>query len=87
MRDAIAGALRQTYSPLEIVVLDGASSDRTFAATYRGPHRIVLKRNPRNFGRGAHFNRLVELSTSELIFISAGDDISLPAMCRLVVDA
>ena len=90
---AIRGALQQTYSPLEIVISDDASSDATWAtiertvAGYAGPHRVVLSRNPRNLGIGAHLNRMVELSHGELLFVAAGDDVSLPRRCERVVDA
>jgi glycosyltransferase involved in cell wall biosynthesis len=90
---AIEGALRQTYSPLEIVISDDASSDATWdaieraVAGYGGPHRLVLNRNPVNLGIGAHLNRMVELSHGELLFVAAGDDVSLPQRCARVVDA
>ncbi len=90
---AIAGALAQTYSPLEIVASDDASSDRTFAAMeaalagYAGPHRVRLNRNPRNLGIGAHLSHLVSLSHGELLFVAAGDDVSLPQRCERVVAA
>jgi glycosyltransferase involved in cell wall biosynthesis len=84
IREAVAGALAQTYSPLEIILSDDCSSDRTFeimremAAAYRGPHKIILNRNPKNLGLGSHINRLMELAGGEIIVIGAGDDISLP---------
>jgi len=87
---AIRGALAQTYSPLEIVVSDDASNDATFDAMqaaltgYAGPHRIVLNRNPRNLGVGAHLSHLVGLSKGELLFVAAGDDVSLPQRCETV---
>jgi hypothetical protein len=90
---AIRGALAQTYSPLEIVISDDASDDATFAAMqaavagYTGPHRIVLNRNPRNLGIGAHLSFLVGVSTGELLFVAAGDDVSLPRRCETVVHA
>jgi len=90
---AIEGALQQTYSPLEIVISDDASSDTTWAAIeravagYAGPHRLILNRNPVNLGIGAHLNRMVELSHGELLFVAAGDDVSLPQRCARVVDA
>ena len=90
---AIGTALRQTHSPLEIVISDDASIDGTWAAIeravvgYAGPHRLVLNRNPHNLGIGAHLNRMVALSHGELLFIAAGDDISLPQRCERVVDA
>lgn len=90
---AIAGALAQTWPNLEIVVSDDASTDATFVAMqaalagYSGPHRIVLNRNPVNLGIGAHLNRMVALSQGELLFIAAGDDVSLPQRCERVVGA
>ena len=90
---AIRGALAQTHSPLEIVISDDASTDATWAAIeravagYAGPHRLVLNRNPINLGIGAHIDRMVALSHGELLFIAAGDDISLPRRCARVVDA
>jgi len=91
--EAIAGALAQTYSPLEIIVSDDASSDGTFAAmqaalaAYAGPHCVQLNRNASNLGVGAHLSHLVGLSRGELLFVTAGDDISLPQRCEKVVAA
>ena len=91
--EAIAGALAQTYSPLEIVISDDASPDGTWAAIeravagYQGPHRLVLNRNAANLGIGAHLSRLVALSRGELLFITAGDDVSLPMRCERTVAA
>ena len=91
--EAIAGALAQTYSPLEIVISYDASPDGTWAAIeravagYRGPHRLVLNRNAANLGIGAHLSRLVALSRGELLFITAGDDVSLPMRCERTVAA
>ena len=90
---AIAGALAQTYSPLEIVISDDASGDGTWAAiqaavaAYAGPHRLVLNQNPVNLGIGAHLSKLVALSTGELLFVTAGDDVSLPQRCARTVEA
>src|SRR5258708_29983030 len=84
IRQAVLGAFAQTYSPLQIILSDDCSSDRTFdimaemAAAYRGPHEVVLNRNPKNVGLVAHINRVVQLTRGELLVVSAGDDISLP---------
>ena len=88
--EAVAGALAQTYSPLEVVLSDDCSPDRTFevlqetAAGYRGPHKILLNRNPKNLGVGGHVNRLMELAGGEIIVIAAGDDVSLPQRAERV---
>ena len=88
---AVAGALAQTYSPLEILISDDASNDDTFPAIqaaltgYAGPHRVQVFRNPHNLGIGAHLSRLVAHSRGELLFVTAGDDVSLPQRCERVV--
>lgn len=90
---AIHGALAQTHVPLEILISDDASTDDTWdaiertVAGYAGPHRLVLNRNSMNLGIGAHISKMVALSHGELLFVAAGDDISLPQRCARVVDA
>jgi glycosyltransferase involved in cell wall biosynthesis len=84
IREAVESAFAQTYSPLEILLTDDASADRTFeiisemAEAYRGPHRIVLNKNAANMGIGAHVNRAMELASGELVVCAAGDDASMP---------
>ncbi len=47
--EAVEGALGQTYSPLEIILSDDCSGDRTFelmkeaADEYRGPHEVIVR--------------------------------------------
>lgn len=83
IRDAIEAAFAQTYSPLQIILSDDCSPDRTFeimqemAAAYKGPHSVCLNRNPTNRHIGGHINRVMELAEGELIVIAAGDDISI----------
>ena len=93
VREAVEGALAQTWSPLEIVISDDASRDDTWAqiqsavAGYSGPHRVVLNRNPVNLGIGAHLSHLVALSQGAMLFVAAGDDVSLPQRCERVMRA
>jgi glycosyltransferase involved in cell wall biosynthesis len=85
IREAVAGAFAQTWSPLQIILTDDCSSDRSFeimsgmAASYRGPHEIVLNRNPRNLGRNGSVNRVMEMAKGEYILVADGDDVSLDA--------
>ncbi|MHB1528276.1 MAG: glycosyltransferase [Acidiferrobacteraceae bacterium] len=91
VEEAIRGALNQTYDPLEIIISDDASSDRTFAVIenalrdYSGPRRVIARRNDINIGVGAHLSVLAQLAQGELLVIAAGDDISLPTRCEQIV--
>jgi len=84
IREAVTGALAQTYSPLEIILSDDCSTDGTFeimkemVSAYSGRHRVVLVCNEQNEGFGAHINKVMKIAKGELIVGAAGDDISLP---------
>ena len=73
IREAVEGAFAQTYSPLEIILSDDCSSDGTFeimedmAASYKGPHKIILNRNTVNRGTGDHVNHVMKLAEGDLI--------------------
>ena len=93
VKEAVEAAFAQTYSPLQIILSDDCSKDRTFeimeqmAADYRGPHRLVLNRNPIRRSIGGHINRLAELAEGEMIIGAAGDDVSLPQRTQRVFEA
>lgn len=93
VKEAIAGALAQTYEPMEIILSDDCSPDGTFKAMqdcardYIGPKTIILRQNPKNVGLIPHFNTLLEEATGELIVIAAGDDISMPNRTTRSVDS
>ena len=92
IREAIEGAFAQTYEPLEIIISDDCSTDRTFeimqemAVAYAGKAHIKLNRNAANLGVAGHVNRVIELSTGRLIVGAAGDDVSLPDRVQVLVD-
>lgn len=84
IREAVEGALAQTYTPLEIILSDDCSTDRTFeiiqdiAKSYKGKHHLVINRNEENLGLAEHVNELFSKAKGEIIVLAAGDDISLP---------
>ncbi len=85
IEESINCAFSQTFSPLEIVLSDDCSTDRTYeimermAKAYKGPHSIVLNRNAVNLGITRHMNKAyLELASGELIIAAHGDDLSLP---------
>lgn len=91
IREAVESAFSQTYEPLEIILSDDSSQDKTFvimeelAAGYAGKHRIILNRNLHNLGLAEHINKVIGLSSGKLIVLAAGDDISLPERTALIV--
>lgn len=93
VREAVEGALAQTYSPTEILLSDDCSTDGTFEIIqevvkgYSGPHKIVLNRNDRNLGLSMHVNKIMDLATGELIVAADGDDVSYPQRTERCVDA
>jgi glycosyltransferase involved in cell wall biosynthesis len=63
IRAAAESCLSQDYrGSLEIIFSDDFSTDATFdimtsiADSYRGPHKVVLRRNSKNVGIGMHYN-------------------------------
>lgn len=93
VRQAIEAAFAQTYSPLEIILSDDGSCDRTFeviermAAAYDGPHSVRVNRNRENLGLIGHVNAIFEMARGEIVLLAAGDDVSLPERTERVVSA
>lgn len=93
VREAVEAALAQTYSPLQVILSDDCSDDGSFeimrqmAEAYRGPHSIVLNRNPKRRITGGHFNQIVSLARGDLIVIAAADDISLRHRSEVMLEA
>lgn len=92
IEEAVAGALAQAYSPLEIILSDDCSTDRTFSIMskmvegYAGPHRVTLNRNPHNLGLMGHINALFDMAEGEIFVLAAGDDVSLPERTARVAE-
>jgi glycosyltransferase involved in cell wall biosynthesis len=90
---AARSCLAQLGGPYEVVLSDDASTDATFdvlqrlGQAYRGPHRVVVRRNAVNVGIGAHYNELLRACTGDLIVTAAGDDLSLPHRVSRLVQA
>ena len=57
-------------------------------SNYKGPHKIVLNRNPVNLGCrgiGLHVNNILQISSGNLVVLAGGDDISAPERTEAVV--
>jgi glycosyltransferase involved in cell wall biosynthesis len=90
IRDAVASALAQTYSPLEIILSDDCSPDGTFAimkevaTAYGGKHKVLLNRNTTNLGLAGNVNAALNMASGEIIVIAAGDDVSKPERTEIL---
>ncbi|MDF1637584.1 glycosyltransferase [Alcanivorax jadensis] len=84
VKEAVEAALNQDYEPLEIILSDDCSTDKTFelikecASNYSGPHEVVVRKNKENMGVALHFDFLMREAKGGLVVIAAGDDVSLP---------
>ena len=92
IREAIEGAFAQTYEPLEIILSDDCSNDRTFnimeemARDYTGPHKVITRQGEINFGTAMHVHAVGRKSNGRLIVIASGDDISEPQRCNEIAE-
>ena len=85
IRAALDSAVAQTV-PCEIIVSDDASPApddgfaiaEAFARDYRGPHRLIVRRNAQNLGLCAHINAVAAEASGEFLLFQAGDDRSHP---------
>lgn len=77
LRRALASALAQSYSPLEVVISDNSSHDGTeelcIAAAVQDA-RVRYLRQERNRGSTANFNELFEACRGDYVLMLADDD-------------
>lgn len=91
IKEAFKSLLAQTYENLEIIVADDFSSDTTLsvlknmAADYQGSIKIIFHESTENLGLCENINRSIRLCNGDMIFLAAGDDISLPDRCKKVM--
>lgn len=84
IREAVESALAQTYEPLDIIVSDDCSTDRSWeviqetVAAYKGPHHVILNHNERNLGFALNLNKSYGMARTDWVLNQSGDDISLP---------
>jgi glycosyltransferase involved in cell wall biosynthesis len=78
---ALAGLLKQTRPPDEVIVIDDASTDDSLRVIERataGRPEVALIRRERNQGVIAALNEGVERATGDLIGLYAADDVLFP---------
>lgn len=87
LAQTLASIVGQSYSKLEIIVVDNASSDNTLEVAYGFlDPRITIYRNATNMGAEGNFNRCIELATGVYTAIYHADDVYTAQMVAEQVD-
>jgi O-antigen biosynthesis protein len=84
---SIRSALAQDYAPLEVLVLDNASTDDTPAVleSFAGDPRFRAVRNPVNIGLTPNHNKgLTEARGDYIVFLSADDALTAGCITRAI---
>lgn len=79
--EAIGSVLQQTYSNLELIVIDDASHDETVVIVedlIKNDQRIVLLKNKQNLGPGPSRNTGIKAAKGDFIAFLDSDDLWLP---------
>lgn len=89
--EVIESVFKQTYEPLEIILSDDCSSDRTFEIMckavneYTGSHTVIARRNPINLMTAMHVSWVASEARGKLLILNAGDCICHPQRVELLV--
>jgi glycosyltransferase involved in cell wall biosynthesis len=88
IRETIDSILKQDYRPIEIIVVDGASTDQTLEILhqYDGVSEVKWKSEP-DRGVVEAVNKGFALADGEIGAIQSSDDYYLPAAIRTAVEA
>ncbi len=84
IEEAFSAALAQDCEPVEILISDDRSTDRTWeiiqkvAANYSGPHLVTLNQNAQNMGVNPHLNACIAMAKGDIHIAGSGDDVSYP---------
>ena len=87
IEDCIKSIISQTYSNLEIFVIDDASTDNSIKVIESfNDDRISIIRNPCNLGLAASVNKAISQSVGTFIARMDADDIALPSRIQKQVE-
>lgn len=87
--EALEALLNQTYSNIELIVSDNASTDATPEICSRvaaGDRRVRYSRLARNIGGIPNHNRVFSLATGKYFMWASHDDLVLPSYVEKSVD-
>ncbi len=86
---SLGAILRQSYRPMEIIVIDDASTDNSVEVieSFKAKEpRLRLMHNERNLGAEKTVNRLLEKASGEYIYLGSADDMILPGFFEKSMD-
>ena len=92
VKEALISILNQDTDDIEVIVSDDCSSDTTWdvildvAKSYGGSKKLILSRNPSNLGIVDNYAHAFKKSSGDLIFMAAGDDVSMPDRCSKCIE-
>lgn len=87
LREAIESVLAQTFHDFRLIVSDNASTDETpDVVSSFSDARLQYVRADGNIGMIANFNRLIDLTETELLMLLPDDDLLYPDYLASVVD-
>lgn len=87
---SVQSIFRQKHSNVEVIVVDDASTDGTFAAlkaAFGNDPRLKIERHARNRGAYAAINTGLAVATGEYVCIQGADDVSHPQRLQLQLAA
>ena len=91
LREAVKSALAQAYAPLEVIVIDDASTDETqdvvqsLAAESSDDARLVYRRQEVNVGPNANWRAGIAAASGAFFCILADDDVLEPSFVERLV--
>jgi glycosyltransferase involved in cell wall biosynthesis len=88
LRRAVEALLKQSAPPLEIILIDDASTDGSgpLLAELAAHPRVRLHHNDRNRGVAYSTNRGLSLCRGAYVHLTAADDLALPGFYALALD-
>ena len=83
--DCLQSIISQTYSNIEVIILDDCSTDDSFTIIKSWESRlrerfnhVIIDKNPSNMGITKNLNKLISLSKGEYLKLLASDDMLVP---------
>lgn len=86
LRESLDSILGQTYAPIEVIVMDDASSDDTPAIIASYGDRVRSVRHPANLGQFDNVNAGIALAGGELVAVYHADDVYEPHIVEREVE-